>query len=87
MAHDRQHRLLQAGGRYSETPRYLGRAVTALAADPHIMHRTGGVYSSGYLARDYGFTHLDGTQPDMQAALDTLFTTGSWPTEPSPAPE
>ena len=48
----------------SESPRFVGRAVAALAADPDVMRRTGGSFSSGGLAREYGFTDLDGSQPD-----------------------
>jgi NAD(P)-dependent dehydrogenase (short-subunit alcohol dehydrogenase family) len=44
----------------TESPRYLGRAVAALAADPDVHTRTGGVYRVGDLAREYGFTDLDG---------------------------
>ena len=46
----------------SETPRFVGRAVAALAADPD--RHNGGSFSSGGLAREYGFTDLDGSQPD-----------------------
>jgi NAD(P)-dependent dehydrogenase (short-subunit alcohol dehydrogenase family) len=48
----------------SESPRFVGRAVAALAADPQLHRRNGGSFSSGGLARDYGFTDLDGSQPD-----------------------
>jgi NAD(P)-dependent dehydrogenase (short-subunit alcohol dehydrogenase family) len=48
----------------SESPRFVGRAVAALAADPQVHRRTGGSFSSGGLAREYGFTDLDGSQPD-----------------------
>ncbi len=48
----------------SETPRFVGRAVAALAADPQVQLRNGGSFSSGGLARDYGFTDLDGSRPD-----------------------
>jgi NAD(P)-dependent dehydrogenase (short-subunit alcohol dehydrogenase family) len=48
----------------SETPRFVGRAVAALAADPDLQRRNGGSFSSGGLAREYGFTDLDGSQPD-----------------------
>jgi NAD(P)-dependent dehydrogenase (short-subunit alcohol dehydrogenase family) len=48
----------------SETPRFVGRAVAALAADPEVQRRNGGSFSSGGLAREYGFTDLDGSQPD-----------------------
>jgi NAD(P)-dependent dehydrogenase (short-subunit alcohol dehydrogenase family) len=48
----------------SESPRFVGRAVAALAADPDVHRRNGGSFSSGGLAREYGFTDLDGSQPD-----------------------
>ena len=48
----------------SESPRFVGRAIAALAADPQLQHRNGGSFSSGELAREYGFTDLDGSQPD-----------------------
>ncbi|MFF0835637.1 MULTISPECIES: SDR family oxidoreductase [unclassified Streptomyces] len=48
----------------SETPRYTGRAVTALAADPGVSRFNGQSLSSGGLAREYGFTDLDGSRPD-----------------------
>jgi NAD(P)-dependent dehydrogenase (short-subunit alcohol dehydrogenase family) len=48
----------------SETPRYVGRAVAALAADPGKQRHSGGSLSSGGLAREYGFTDLDGSRPD-----------------------
>jgi NAD(P)-dependent dehydrogenase (short-subunit alcohol dehydrogenase family) len=48
----------------SETPRYVGRAVAALAADPDVSRWNGQSLSSGQLAQVYGFTDLDGTRPD-----------------------
>jgi NAD(P)-dependent dehydrogenase (short-subunit alcohol dehydrogenase family) len=48
----------------SETPRFVGRAVAALAADPDVQRHNGGSFSSGGLAREYGFTDLDGSRPD-----------------------
>jgi len=47
----------------SESPRYIGRAIVMLASDPKVMNKTGRVFSSWALAREYGFTDLDGTQP------------------------
>jgi len=47
----------------SESPRFIGRAVVALAADPRVKKKTGRVFSSWALAREYGFTDLDGSQP------------------------
>jgi NAD(P)-dependent dehydrogenase (short-subunit alcohol dehydrogenase family) len=48
----------------TETPRYVGRAVAALAADPQLARWSGQALSSGQLAKLYGFTDLDGSQPD-----------------------
>jgi NAD(P)-dependent dehydrogenase (short-subunit alcohol dehydrogenase family) len=48
----------------SESPRFVGRAVAALAADPDVKRRNGGSFSSGGLAREYGFTDIDGSRPD-----------------------
>jgi NAD(P)-dependent dehydrogenase (short-subunit alcohol dehydrogenase family) len=48
----------------SETPRYIGRAVAALAADPDRARWSGQALSSGVLAKHYGFTDLDGSQPE-----------------------
>jgi len=49
----------------SETPFFTGRAVAALAADPKVLEKSGGLYSSWNLAKEYGFTDLDGSQPDI----------------------
>jgi NAD(P)-dependent dehydrogenase (short-subunit alcohol dehydrogenase family) len=49
----------------SETPFFVGRAVVALAADPRVQEKAGGVYSSWGLAREYGFTDIDGSRPDF----------------------
>ena len=48
---------------YSETPFYIGRAVVALASDKKVMNKSGKALVSGKVARDYGFTDMDGTQP------------------------
>ena len=48
----------------SETPRYVGRAVAALAGDPDRARWNGQSLSSGQLAQVYGFTDLDGSRPD-----------------------
>lgn len=48
----------------SETPRFVGRAVAALAGDAAKNRWNGQSLSSGQLARIYGFTDLDGSQPD-----------------------
>lgn len=48
----------------SESPAFVGRAVAALAADPQVARWNGASTSSGELARHYGFTDTDGSQPD-----------------------
>ncbi|MCW2566180.1 MAG: putative oxidoreductase, partial [Mycobacterium sp.] len=48
----------------SESPAFVGRAVAALAADPDVSRWNGQSLSSGQLAKVYGFTDLDGSQPD-----------------------
>jgi NAD(P)-dependent dehydrogenase (short-subunit alcohol dehydrogenase family) len=48
----------------SETPRFVGRAIAALAADPDRARWNGQSLSSGQLAQVYGFTDLDGSRPD-----------------------
>jgi NAD(P)-dependent dehydrogenase (short-subunit alcohol dehydrogenase family) len=48
----------------SESPRFVGRAIAALAADPGRARHNGGSFSSGGLAQEYGFTDLDGSRPD-----------------------
>lgn len=48
----------------SESPRFVGRAVAALAADPERARWNGESLSSGQLAAVYGFTDVDGTRPD-----------------------
>ncbi|HMJ77235.1 MAG TPA: SDR family oxidoreductase [Iamia sp.] len=48
----------------SESPRFVGRAVAALAADPDVARWNQASLSSGQLAQEYGFTDLDGSQPD-----------------------
>ena len=57
----------------SESPLYVGRAVAALAADPEIMKRTGQLFSSWGLSREYGFKDEDGRRPDW-GALDIDFS-------------
>jgi NAD(P)-dependent dehydrogenase (short-subunit alcohol dehydrogenase family) len=48
----------------SETPWFVGRAVAALAADPKVAAKSGKVYASWTLAREYLFSDRDGTRPD-----------------------
>jgi NAD(P)-dependent dehydrogenase (short-subunit alcohol dehydrogenase family) len=47
----------------SETPMYAGRAITALAADPNVMQKSGKVFSSWGLSDEYDFCDADGRRP------------------------
>ncbi|GAA4050949.1 SDR family oxidoreductase [Nonomuraea soli] len=60
----------------SETPRYVGRAVAALAADPERARWNGRSLSSGGLAKEYGFTDLDGSRPDAWRYIVEVQDTG-----------
>jgi NAD(P)-dependent dehydrogenase (short-subunit alcohol dehydrogenase family) len=60
----------------SETPRYVGRAVAALAADPDRARWNQQSLDSGLLAREYGFTDVDGSQPDIWRYLRQGHDTG-----------
>ncbi|MEA2247748.1 MAG: hypothetical protein QOH46_2277 [Solirubrobacteraceae bacterium] len=51
----------------SETPRYIGRAVAALAADPDVARWTGQALSTWLLSAAYGFVDVDGRRPDWGA--------------------
>jgi NAD(P)-dependent dehydrogenase (short-subunit alcohol dehydrogenase family) len=46
----------------TESPRYLGRAVAALAGDPAVLNKSGSVHRVADLAREYGFSDIDGRQ-------------------------
>lgn len=59
-ATDEQHWHERPALARTESPRYLGRAVVALAGDPDVQRRSGGVHLVADLARDYGFTDIDG---------------------------
>jgi len=60
----------------SETPRFVGRAVAALAADPERDRWIGQSLSSGGLAQVYGFDDLDGSRPDCWRYLDEVVDPG-----------
>jgi len=51
----------------SETPRFVGRAVAALAADRRVMQRSGRAFASGELAQEYDFDDADGSRPNWPA--------------------
>jgi NAD(P)-dependent dehydrogenase (short-subunit alcohol dehydrogenase family) len=48
----------------SESPLFVGRAIAALAADPNVRHRTGMLFGSWELGRDYRVFDYDGRRPD-----------------------
>jgi hypothetical protein len=54
----------------SETPRFVGRAVVALAADPTVRRKAGQIHFASDLAREYGFTDVDGRVPDFPRMFD-----------------
>jgi NAD(P)-dependent dehydrogenase (short-subunit alcohol dehydrogenase family) len=60
----------------SESPAFVGRAVVALATDPDVSRWNGQSLSSGQLARIYGFTDLDGSQPDAWRYLTEVQDAG-----------
>jgi dehydrogenase/reductase SDR family protein 1 len=51
---------------YGESPHFSGRAAVALASDSDYMSRTGNAFWLADLARDYGFTDIDGSIPDAE---------------------
>jgi len=55
---------------HSETPCFVGRAIAALAADPRVLEKSGGLYGAWTLAREYGFTDVDGSQPNLGHHFD-----------------
>ena len=67
----------------SETPRFVGRAVAALAADPDRARWNGQSLSSGGLAKVYGFTDLDGSRPMPGATSWKCRKRESRPTRPA----
>jgi|SRR5687768_4467688 len=82
----------------SETPHFVGRAVAALAGDPAIMKKTGGLYSSWRLAEEYGFTDIDGRRPHLERRWAELYGENNspmgsarlpitWSVTPAPQPK
>ncbi len=47
----------------SESPRFVGRAVARLAADPEVRKKSGSVVVAAACAEEYGFTDIDGDRP------------------------
>lgn len=47
----------------SESPQFIGRAIAALAADQEVMQKSGQILVAAAVAKEYGFTDIDGKQP------------------------
>ena len=66
---DQAYLELPGEGRFdlsgAESPRFLGRAVVALAADDGLAARSGRAFTSAGLARELGFTDVDGRVPEV----------------------
>jgi hypothetical protein len=61
---------------HSETPFFVGRAVAALAADPRVLEKSGGLFASWTLSDEYGFTDVDGRRPHWGRAFGHLYGNG-----------
>jgi hypothetical protein len=55
----------------SETPRYVGRAIAHLAADPRVGEKSGQALFVDSLADEYGFTDVDGSSPRFWRTIET----------------
>jgi hypothetical protein len=71
------HDALQSGGApadfaLSESPRYGGRAIVAVASDPDRARWNQRSVSSAQLAAEYGFTDIDGSRPDIWRFIETI---------------
>lgn len=69
----------------SETPRYLGRGVAALAADPDVSRFAGQTLASWTLMHEYSFTDTDASQPDFGRWLTEVHNAGHDPATADPA--
>ncbi|CRK60620.1 3-oxoacyl-[acyl-carrier protein] reductase [Alloactinosynnema sp. L-07] len=72
--------------RMSETPRFLGRGVVALASDPDVKRFSGKTLASWTLMREYGFTDVDGSKPDWGRWFKDVHGGGLDPASVDPAP-
>jgi NAD(P)-dependent dehydrogenase (short-subunit alcohol dehydrogenase family) len=75
-AADREAPAAPADFALSESPRYVGRAVVALASDRDRGRWNQRSVSSGELAREYGFTDIDGSRPDIWRYIEDIRETG-----------
>ncbi len=70
------HPSAPPGFAVSESPRYVGRAVVALASDPDRNRWNQKSVNSGQLALEYGFTDVDGSQPDVWRYIEEVTDAG-----------
>ena len=56
----------------SESPRFVGRAVVAMACDPDHTRWNQKSVTSGQLASEYGFTGVDGSRPDIWRFIEEV---------------
>ncbi|HKD24220.1 MAG TPA: SDR family oxidoreductase [Rhizomicrobium sp.] len=54
----------------SESPGLVGRAAVALAVDPQVKRKAALIHFASDLAREYGFTDVDGRVPDFPKMFD-----------------
>jgi hypothetical protein len=69
----------------AESAEFPGRAIAALATDPNVMSKSGGLFITPQLARVYGLTDIDGKQqsafsgpntgPELGRKLDAIALT------------
>lgn len=63
----------------SESPLFVGRAIASLAADPNVRARTGMLFGSWELGRDYGLSDYDGRHPDWgRHMIDFSMLPATW---------
>jgi NAD(P)-dependent dehydrogenase (short-subunit alcohol dehydrogenase family) len=72
MRSDRGLPVAPPGFAVSESPRYVGRAVVAIATDPNLTRWNQRSVNSGELAKEFGFTDLDGSQPDCWRYIEEV---------------
>jgi NAD(P)-dependent dehydrogenase (short-subunit alcohol dehydrogenase family) len=51
------------------SPEYVGRGIVHLALDPRVREKSGKLFEIGALAREYGFTNLDGRLIDYHSEI------------------
>ena len=62
----------------TNSPEFVGRGIVSLSIDPNVINKTGTVIEIGSLAREYGFTDIDGKVEDYHAKVEKQRPKG-WP--------